>query len=385
MTLVDWGGAISIKDHKEDIPNIKNVPWVELCVPQKLSQIKGNKEQIKQINEWFTKVQCKNENEENTCLFIEGPSGVWKSTAVKLCAKEHGYQVIHTHSDTQRTPHKLDSILRRLNMVGLGGVLLLDEFESFIKETTSLRWLMCLLKSSSSILIIAVCNAVDKSFHQIRDISTIVKFGSYSSQEMYVTLLKLSQKIEKTCNLPPMDCYYVASMSNGNVCQTINQLQLLYYGTKPIINRRKKQKLAKVDKKSMQDSSIKTWFISHRATSIDCFLEDKNILESVSSMDRDFMNSLKENITKDYILYYHNSNISSLESMSKLADDISLSDRNTLDIDEDRLYETENSGRWSEDNSNMIGCVCRSLCLLKGREKNILVPKRHTKRSFKYL
>ena len=108
MTLVNWGGAISIRDKKEEIPDIKNVPWVELCVPQKLSQIKGNKDQIKQINEWFTKVQCKNENEENSCLFIEGPSGVWKSTAVILCAKEHGYQVIHTHSDTQRTPHKLD-------------------------------------------------------------------------------------------------------------------------------------------------------------------------------------------------------------------------------------------------------------------------------------
>ena len=156
----------------------------------------------------------------------------------------------------------------------------------------------------------------------------------------------------------------------------------------PIDKRRRSKKrktIGRVEKKSMQDSSLNMWFNSHRATSIDCFLGDDDILKSVSGMDRDFMNSLGENISRDYVLYYHNSNILSLESMSKLADDISLSDCKTLDMDEDRLYETENSDRWSEDNVNFIGCVCRSLYLLRGRERNLVVPKRHTKSVFKYL
>ena len=392
MTLVNWGGAVKIKNKEEVLPDIRDISWIELATPKKLSQIKGNREQIQQVNDWFTKVQCNTNNTENSCLFVEGPSGVWKTTSVILCAKEHGYHVVHTQSDTQRTPHKLDSVLRKLNMMGVGGVLLLDEFESFIKETTSLRWLMSLLKTpidngNSPILVVVVCNATDKLFHQVRDISTVVRFNSLGFQEVYSTLLRLSQKIEDYCNLPPMDCYFVASVSNGNICQTVNQLQLIYSGTKPIDKRRKSKKrkiIGRLEKKSMQDDSLNMWFNSHRATSIDCFLKDDDILKSVSGMDRDFMNSLGENIYRDYVLYYHNSNISTLDSICKLADDLSLSDCKTLDMDEDRLYESENADRWSEDNINFIGCMCRSLYLLRGRERNVIVPKRHTKLVFKY-
>ena len=387
MTSVNWGGFVSIKEKEEVVPDIRDTLWVELCTPKKSSQIRGNRRQIQEINDWFTNIQfngCK-----NSCLFIEGPSGVWKSTAVKLCAKEHGYHVIHTQSDTSRTPQKLDSVLRKLNMVGLGGVLLLDEFESFIRETTALRWLMSLLKHSVKeddlpTIVVVICNAVDKSFRQVRDISTVVTFNSFEFKDTYSTLLSLSQKIEPYCNLPPMDCYFVASMSSGNVCQLINQVQIFYYGTKPASRKKKRKRIGKVQSKSMQDSPIKMWSHSHRSTSIDCFFNDEDLLGSVSGMDRDFMNMLSENISRDYILYFHNSSISSLNSMSKLADDLSLSDCRLDDMDEDRLYESENSERWSEDNVNFIGCVCRSMSLLQGREKNSMVLKRHVKKNFKY-
>ena len=375
---VNWGGALSIKDKSETIPEPRYLPWIHFCNPVKSSNIIGNRESIKQVNEWFTNVQCRMGG--TSCLFVEGSSGVWKSTAIILCAKEHGYQVVHTQSDTQRTPHRLDSILRRLDIMGQGGVLLLDELESFIKETTSLRWLMGLLKSDRDTLVVVVCNAVDKSFHQIRDMSTVVRFYPYSVSETYRTLLLLSQRVSSFCHLPPMDCYFIATMSRGNICQTVNQLHLLYHGSLPL---NKKRKCPRMNPVFVNDNPVKMWSVSHRATSIDCFLRDEDILESVSGMGRDFMNSLGENISKEYVWYFHNSTKDSLKSLSRLSDEMSLSDRKVLD-DEDRLYDTENSERWSEDNLNYIGCVCRSLNILKGKQKNEPVTKRHIKRVFKF-
>lgn len=379
MAHVSWG-EISVKKRNQEKPEEKFLSWVELCAPRKSSQIKGNQAQVKRINEWFTNVQCN--IDENPCLFIQGPSGVWKSTAVLLCAKEHGYQVVHTQSDTPRTPQKLDAFLRKLDLIGTESVLLLDEFESFIKETTSLRWLVKLLKSPKRTLVVTVCNAVDKCFQQIRDMSTVVEFQPYTNGDMCGTLLRLSQLVSGFCHLPSMDCYFISSMSSGNVCQTVNQLQVMYYGIKPLGRiRNKKRKMGKVHNGVTHDSSVKVWSNTHKATSIDCFLKDDN-LETISGMNRDFMVGLSENLTRDYIMYFHNSNSSTLDALSSLADEISASDCSLPEMEEDRLYETENADRWSEDNITTIGCICRGLDILKGREKNNLQPKRHQKKVF---
>ena len=383
MVQVDWGGAIQVKKKNTEEPEARFLSWVQFCKPKKSNDIKGNRAQIETINEWYTNVQC--DMTEKKCLFVHGPSGVWKSTAVILCAKEHGYHVVHTQSDAQRTPQKLDSFLRKLDPVGSEGILVLDELESFIKETTSLRWLVKLLKSPRKTLVVTICNAVDKCFQQIRDMSLVVEFYPYSQTEMYTTLLLLSQRVSGFCHLPSMDCYFVANMAMGDMCQTVNQLQILYYGSKPLEKKKKKRKKTTNGTfEKNQDSSVKMWSSSHKATSVDCFLKDEFLLDSVSGMNQDFMTNLSENLARDYILYFHNGNVSTLDALSTLSDAISSSDCNVPEIDEDRLYETENAERLSDDNINSIGCICRSLCILKGREKNNSCLKRHNKKVFQF-
>lgn len=387
MAQVNWAGTLSVKKKSREKPDINHLSWAELCEPACSRQIKGNRRAVEAIGDWFMNLQCSLES--SLSLFVHGPSGVFKSSAVALCGAEHGFNVVHTRSDVQRTPQKLDAVLREVAMSDGRGVLLLDEFESFIKETSSLKWLSKLLRSEERIPVVIVCNAVDKCFHNIRDISTVVEFRPYTRDEIYATLLRLSSKVGGFCHLPSMDCYFISTMCSGNVCQTVNQVHFLYY-RKSRAKTSKRQKLRRVQSKtvrSKQDSTIKMWSNSHRATSVACFVDDLGLLESVSGMNREFMTGLGENLVREYPLYFHNSTKTTLEVVASCAENISAADCGLVsdEQNEDRMYESENASQWSEDNINFVGCTCTAIGLLRNREKNtICLPRKSARRVFKY-
>lgn len=378
MVQVDWGGCLSVRKVAPEKKQIRHVSWVELCKPASSSEIRGNRQCVDAIKDWFNELQCSSmfQDKKLPCLFVHGPSGVWKSTAVVLCGHEHGFNVVHTHSNVPRTPRKLDAVLREVQMGR--SVLLLDEFESFMDETTSLKWVLRLLKSAERVPVVVVSNAIDKCFHPIYEISTVVEFKPYETTDMYTSLLRLSSKISDFCHLPPMDCYFISSMCSGNVCQTVNQVHMLYYGSKPLKKKKKKQRLGKIQNKCMQDSTVKMWANSHRATSVDCFINDAEVLDSVTGMDREFMKGLGENLSREYPLYFHNSTPSTLSVIYSCAENISSADcrLKSLEEDEDRMYESENRSRWSEENVNFIGCTCSAIVLLRDRKKNELFRRR---------
>lgn len=387
---VNWAGAITITKKQREKPQLRHLPWVELCQPSSSGNIRGNRVAVEAIGDWFSCLQCSSPeivSLEQNCLLVHGPSGVWKSSAVSLCASEHGFNVVHTQSDAQRTPQKLDAIIRELCLSEGRGVLLLDEFESFIKETTSLKWLSKLLRSSQRIPVVIVCNALDKTFYPIRDVSTVVEFLPYSTKDMYAILLRLSQKVSGFCHLPPMDCYFIADMCSGNVSQTVNQVQMLYYGSKPISKHRsKRSRLGKVQGKCMQDSTVKMWSNSHRATSVDCFVQDSDFLEGVAGMNREFMTGLAENLAREYPLYFHNGSTSTLDVLASCAQNLSAANCGlaSQDQDEDRLYESQNSDLWSSDNINFIGCTCTCLLLLQKKEKCTITLAKKVRHVFDY-
>lgn len=390
MDQVDWGESVSIKKVERRQPEIHHKQWIELCKPTTSREIRGNRECVETISDWFNHLQCSStatQSSNSPCLFIHGPSGVWKSTAVVLCGSEHGFNVVHTHSDVPRTPQKLDAFLRQVGLGGGRGVLLLDEFESFIKETTSLKWLSRLVHSAK-FPVVVISNALDKCFYPIRDVSTVVEFKPYSTTEMYSTLLRLSSKVSGFCHLPPMDCYFISTMCSGNVFQTVNQVQMLYYGSPVLQNKNKKRKkLGKVQGKCMQDSSMKMWSNSHRATSVDCFVDRSDLLESVAEMNREFMTGLGFNLWREYPLYFHNSTLSTLSVVASCADNLSAANcgLGSEFQEQDRMYESQNSAQWSEDNINFIARVTAALLLLRDRKKNAVERRRKTvKKVFKY-
>lgn len=295
----------------------------------------------------------------------------------------------------QRTPQKLDALLREVAIGDGIGVLLLDEFESFITESSSLKWVLKLIRSKGTnceVPVVMVCNAIDKMFLNISNLSTVVEFLPYTRDELYSTLLLLSSKVRRFCHLPPMDCFFISNMSSGNLCQTVNQLHFLYYRQNSPLKTlalglgKKRQKLRKVQStivRSHQDSAIKMWSVSHRATSVDCFIDDPDMLDSVSGMNKDFMTGLGENLSKEYVLYFHNGGKTTLDVIASCAENISAADCGLVSDDKDqhRMYESENSSQWAADNVHFMACMCTTIRLLRHKAKNgNILPQRKSMR-----
>jgi len=368
---VDWGGVIRIKytSEREKTPN-KDL-WTDVMRPKNISDIQGNAEGISSINEWFLHRQC-GIGETKSCLFIQGPSGIGKSTIVQLMAREYGVTLVHTYADKQRTPLKLEGVLSEASMIQ-GGVLVLDDFEAFLRETSSIKFIMKVLKDPSTPLII-VCNEIDASFLPISRASTCVHMDPIGRDGIYRVLSKITSRMKKSCYVPPMDIFIISDSSSGNVCQTINQVQFSYMWTDhpPPFNKRKRKQVANKVKcthgvtTNSDDSSTKMLFTTYKMTSVEGILREENLLESMENMNRDFLESLGENVYREYVTYFDNK---CMKELAECIENISMSDTEHPEFHEDGLYEGENIQRWAEDDSRSIVCIHESLTMLKSREK----------------
>ena len=381
---VDWGNTLIINHKKQnEIPN-KYKLWTEIIAPKSIKDIVGNKDAINKINNWLIERQC-DPNKKSACLLIHGPCGVGKSSAIDILSKRNGFNVIHTYADIQRTPQKMEALFREVSILGDSGILVLDDSESFIKETSVIRPLARMFRDNNRnknrLTVVIICNKIDVSFKVIKDVSETVEFEPLLYNNIYNLFRKVSSMVSTFCYIPPMDSYMIATHTTGNATQAINQLHMMYQGTPfPKKNAKKKRKVkANVFK---NDKALHMWCSTYKQSSIECFINDKDVLESISNMNRDFLNNLGNNLFREYIHYHHNSNIETMNSICKCIDNMSYADIKRPENHEDRLYSTENSERWAEDDVVYLIGINNGIHNLMGRKKDKWTIKKTKKMKF---
>lgn len=369
---VDWGGAIVVKSKPQVGKSINESKlWTSLIHPKKVSDIVGNSSQIEEITNWFVRRQFG--RQQSKCLLIHGPSGVGKSSIVDLIARQNGFSLVHTHADIQRTCQKMNNLFKKVSIIGKSGVLVLDDAETFIQETSGTRYLSKTLRSMDYGIIIIV-NEIDSSLENIRDISTVVKFNKLSQRETYKLFRRVTAKVSEHSYVPPMASYFISGGSVGNILQSVNQLQLLYQDTKkPILNKNKRKRtictLDRPQVKSKKDCGIHMWANTYRRSSIDHILSEEDVSDTLMNMSKDFLGNLGNNVYREYINYFGNGSVSSIEDLERCISHISISDTHRPEVHDDRLYNGENSSRWVEDDLNYVIHTIGSLNILKGRKK----------------
>ena len=373
---VNWGKSLIITPKEEVKLSPSTDLWTTVCYPTKISHIHGNKIPRENLDIWL-KTRIKNLN-GSSCLIIKGHSGVGKSCAADLYAKEAGFGVLHTYADTPRTPQKLQYSLRQITMCNnKPPLLILDDFESFISETTSMKDILKFARSTSStkndplenLTIIVICNEIDKSFKSLFNISTVIEFDKLNQSEMNSALNRLSTRVSPSVYIPPMDIFLLSSKSNGNIRQTINEMQLYYIKSKKPRNKRQKT-LKKVCSVKGNDMAFRDWGHMHRSSSIECFLAQDgwSILDCLASMSKGFHMAVRDNLHSDYPYYFHSKSIQSMDCMSKVSDSISGFDTYCLD-ELDALYDTENSQLWAGDNVFGLANMTLALYHMNGKKR----------------
>ena len=183
-----------------------------------------------------------------------------------------------------------------------------------------------------------------------------------------------------------MASFLVSSKTSGNITQAVTQMQFLYQNTPfPVINKKNNKRL-KFDQNSKNDTSFQMWVTTYKQSNIDCFIGEDKLLDSICKMNKSFLDNLSNNLFNEYLNYFQNSTVETMNSISKCTEYLSLSDINKVEFHEDRLYESENINRYSEDEIGFVVGIYGGLYILNDRKKNTWQPKkaRRTRIKFDY-
>lgn len=283
MFRVDWSGSLRIHPKSGATEELKHASWVSLCAPKSSKEICGNREQVSLISQWFQDLPKK-----SSCnsLFVFGAPGVWKSTTIRVLAREHGFHTIETFSDTVRNTKLLNSKIQELSMFPKA-VLVLDDFETFIEEPSAIKWVRKVVKNPN-VFLVMISSTTFSGFSGIMNSSLCVKFYPYTTSQTNREMNRLSQIVKTEANLPPMDAFFIAATSDGNIVQTINQVQM-YYRTRPRSSLNYNQifeRNADVDVKNVPLGSL---------------LAAKNRSKMIYSMGTDALQNTLEAVAKTYV------------------------------------------------------------------------------------
>lgn len=381
---VDWRGSIVCRRETTPSAEPESQLWSELCKPTSLYHIQGNEAALAQMSEWFHERQ-QHRNHGNACLVVKGPCGVGKSIAVDLCAEDNGFHVQHTYANVSRTQQKLEGMLTRLTMHSQASVLVLDDFESFIYETTSLRDITRFVRAIGKKggadgrrqTLVIICNDIDKSFQPVFDASTVIEFEAAEPVHVQRALRNVARTVSHSCYVPPMDIFFIAHASSGNINQTINQMQFSHRNT----GRTRPKGPLRIGRGTATDTSFRNWFSTHRSTSLHCFTKAKEgIIDHVWSMSRGFHMGVRDHLHRDYPLYFHNSTCNTLQNMWKVAEEVSACDAAGHGDEDDRLYATENKDVWATDNRSAVAHLSTGIWLTRGRQRTPHEQKKRKRR-----
>lgn len=385
MNLVSWNNAIQINKRKrnDDTPDESKL-WVDLITPKKISNLIGNTIQIERIKSFFQ--EASNFEEKSMCLFIHGESGTGKSTTLSVIAKELGFNTVHTYADQQRTPMKLEGIVREAGIYGSSGVVILDDFEIFLSETASLKLLSKFLRSiirdtsgGSRSLFVIISNSTHKLFGSIQEVSTLVEFERLTRNDMQKVFNRVQKKVMSHSYIPPMAAFFASSSCSGTISQGVQQLQFMYFKhkMKPFVRRPHKRKKVLsstgISASNNRDGITYLWADMYTDKMLD-HLTDKNfdrsvVLERLMGFGKDKLDILSNQIHVEYPRRIATGSIQSLKKMDIVSDAISASDTNRIEVHEDGLFDGENKEKWAENDINFVTGVTSSILELKGLDK----------------
>lgn len=395
MNLVSWNNAIQITKRNtiEPTPN-ESLLWTDLITPKTTSELIGNRGPIDQIKRFFR--EAGDDEERSSCLFIHGESGTGKSTSLSVIAKDMGFHTVHTYADKQRTPVRLEGVVREAGMYGGSGVVVLDDFEIFLSETASLKLLSKFLRSivkdkkgSSRCIFVIISNSTHKLFGAIQEVSTVVEFKRLDRGDMQKVFNRVQRKVMKHSYVPPMAAFFASSSCAGTITQGVQQLQFMYSSNKEPKFVRRPHKKRKVSPKrgisveNKRDCITYLWSDMYTDRMLD-HLTDKdfgreNVVNRLMGFGKDKLDILACQVHAEYPSRIATGSMENMEKLDSISGSISLSDINRIEVHEDGLFDGENKEKWSENDINFVTGVTSSVLELKGFQKREIARRKKSR------
>lgn len=215
--LVNWGNAIVFESIAPEDDGGKKM-WHDECAPELSQEIIGNEDSIEAIDAWFKG------GGEKSVLVVVGPSGVGKSSAINLLARENGVSLYTTGSDVSRTHAQLEGMIN--NAEAVHQTLFMDEADSFTYEATGLTCITRLAREGKLSLILCFNRINDAKWDTLLKMKHVktVHMGPVSPEVAVPFLQKCAGRMNRS--ISSADAASIASRNVGDVRRMLMDMQM---------------------------------------------------------------------------------------------------------------------------------------------------------------
>jgi replication factor C large subunit len=267
------------------------LPWVQKYAPKNTKEHIGQELALESLRTFLKDFPKKR------AAILSGPTGVGKTDAVYLIAKEHELELLEVNAsddrDKQAILAKVGEAAAQKSLFFKGKIILIDEVDSVSgrQDFGAIPAIISVIEKSRVPIIMTGNDVFDPKFSSLRSKSKIIECTPLD----YTSIVKILKRICKTENLTCTEDVLarLARRSGGDARAAITDLQILSFGRKSIEKEDIDALSERKNTSSMAQALTKIFKSTDFALTINAFDDTDEDLDSVLLW-------MDENMPKEY-------------------------------------------------------------------------------------